>query len=236
MSRIPEKINALISKAQSTEHEAERDTYLAKAQQLMEDYAVSQAELDLAKPSEQRVPIEILVEHKRSSVGGPAKGSMMIRIASANRCQIQGIHKDGKYFLRIQGMPEDAEFVEQVYTSLCLQLEQQYDTAIKAGKKPAWDNGRSYRASFYEGFMTRVGQRIQEDARNRQQENTGTSRELVLTNSKKRVEEHFGKVRYGTRRASNRSAVGRAHGSDAGSSADVSGGKTRGIGSRKQLR
>lgn len=48
------KVQALLDKANSTNFDAERDTFLAKADALMAKYAIESFELDMAKPSHER--------------------------------------------------------------------------------------------------------------------------------------------------------------------------------------
>ncbi len=46
------KIRALLAKANSSEFEAERDAFIAKAEQLMRDYQISLSEVDGARPND----------------------------------------------------------------------------------------------------------------------------------------------------------------------------------------
>lgn len=233
-SDIMRKVQGLLAKAEGTEFEAERDAFLAKAQEMMQRHAITQAQVEKAKPGTDRKPVEVFVSWPARTVGKAAKGSLAIRIASANRCQVgTGYGERGELGLKFQGMPDDAEFCLMLYTSLCLQAEQAYDPKLK----PEWTHGRTYKASFFEGYCRRVGERIDEQARERAAElakdTSGTA--LVLVGVQKRIEEEFGKARYGTRRASDSCAAGRNDGRRAGDRADMSGGQTGRVNARRQI-
>ena len=241
-SDILRKVQGLLAKAEGTDYEAERDAFLAKAQEMMERYAIDAAQLEAAKPGTEREPVSLFVAWPARTVGKSAKGSLAVTIAQSNRCQVKSEYRwvDGKRTLGLlfQGMPEDAEFCMMLYTSLGLQAEQAYDPR----KKPEWTNGRTYRANFYEGYCSRVSDLIREQARERaaqrraEDAEAGTSTALVIVGIEERVAAKFGKARYGSRRVNTAyCATGRADGSYAGSRADLSGGRTKQFANRKQI-
>lgn len=234
-SDILRKVQGLLAKAEGTEHEGERDVFLAKAQEMMEKHAISMAQIEASKPEVAREPVSIFVEWPKRSVGKGAKGSLAVAIAQSNRCQVKGSAGivDNRYVdgLVFQGMPEDAEFCAMLYTSLCLQAEQAYDPS----KKPEWTHGRTYKASFYEGYCDRVRSRIKEQASERKAESVSSGTDLIIVGIEKRVAEKFGKARYGSRRVNDQCATGRNDGRVAGNSADLSGGRTKRMANRKQV-
>jgi hypothetical protein len=234
-SDILRKVQGILAKAEATEHEAERETFLAKAQEMMEKHAITQAQLEKSKPETKREPVEVFVEWPARMVGKGAKGSMAVTIAKANRCQVKGANgwqygQSGSGMV-FQGMPDDVDFCVMLYTSLCLQAEQQYDPK----QKPEWTHGKTYKASFYEGYSRRVCERLKEQAAKRKDEARSSGTDMVLVGIEKRVAEKFGRARYGSRRASDSCAAGRNDGQRAGSRADMSGGTTSRIGSRGQI-
>jgi hypothetical protein len=243
VSKILTKVRALIDKAESTEHEAERDAFLAKAQQMMEEHAITQAEIEMAKPSQVREPISVRVEYG-TGVGKGALGSLAVTLARANRCQVVSYsnYRGSRYMqlgVTFQGMPEDVEFCEMLFTSLRLQAEQALQLSLKLGKKPEWTHGRTYRNSFMEGYFDRVRNRIKEQANQRESErmsSEGGHTALVLANVQGRIEEKFGKVSYGTRRTHIGCDAGHSDGGYHGARADISGGRTKQISSRKALK
>ena len=89
-----------------------------------------------------------------------------------------------------------------------------------------------------EGFTKVAGRRVEERADKLEQErweSDGGTAALVLADVSKRIEDKFGKVRYGTRRASSYSATGRYDGHSAGARADISGGRTKQMANRRAL-
>jgi hypothetical protein len=231
MSDILRKVQGLLTKSEHTDNEHERDAFLAKAQELMEKHAISMAQLEAVKPELQRKPIAEHVPAPKQQVGGPAKASLMIALAKANRCQVTYSWNNGR-MLEVQGMPDDVAFVSMLYTSLCLQMEQSYDPS----KRPDWTHGRTYKTNFIEGYCSRVADRIREQHREREIVAKAEGTDLVLVGAQKRVEEHFGRARYGSRRVQTRyCAAGRHDGQREGSRADLSGGRTRQLGNRRML-
>jgi len=237
--KILDKVRKILDKAEGTDNEAERQAFLTKAQQMMEDHAISQAQVEAARGSEKREPIAVFVEVNTRKVGGPAKGMMAVYIAKANRCQVVGTSKrndQGEWIpgFQFQGMPDDAEFCEMLFTSLTMQAEQSYDPR----KKPEWTHGRTYRASFMEGFYKVAGNRVETEAAKREQsrwESDGGSTALVLADVSKRIEDKFGKAKYSTRRQSSYDRAGDMDGRREGSRADLSGGRTKRFASKKQI-
>lgn len=226
MNSILQKVQKILAKAENTDNENEREVFMAKAQAMMEEHAITMAQVESIKGSEKREPISITV-HVPRGVGRPAKGSLAVRIAKSNRCQVRGGYGDSYIF---EGMPEDARFAEMLFTSLCLQAEQSYDPK----KKPKWTNGRTFRASFMESFFSTVGNRIVSQARERDRERTH-SQALVLADVEKRITEKFGKVRYGSRRASSYDSTAAHYGRKAGENANLSGKTHRGVGTRGMI-
>ena len=225
---ITSKVRALLNKSENTDNEHERDAFLAKAQEMMERHAISMAQIEASRPSEVREPVEARVEWAARSVGKSAKGSLAVSIAKSNRCQVVAGYDQTLVF---QGMPEDVDFCVMLYTSLCLQAEQAYDPR----KKPEWTHGRTYRASFFEGYASRVRARIDEQARARRSEARSSGADLVLVGIEQKVAEKFGRARYGSRRVCDTCGAGRSDGAAAGARADLSAGRTRRIANRKEL-
>lgn len=236
--KIIKRVRKLMDKAESTDHEAERESLIEKANALMEEYTISITQVEMAGDAEVREPVAVFVPVGRS-VGKPAKGTLAVQIAKANRAQVVGARRwdddswkstDGFEF---HAMPEDAEWCAMLFTSLEVQAETAYDPKLK----PSWVHGRTYRASFMEGFYARVGDRIAVAARKRaaeRDEESSTGTDLVLMDIEKRIQQKFGKAKYGKRRT-NYDSTGYADGGKAGNSADLSAGRTRQMGRNKEL-
>lgn len=255
---ILHKVRKLIDKASGTDSEPERDALLEKAGQWMERHAITQAQLESISQTEAREPVAIRVAFPiTNKIGQSAMGSLACVIAQTSRCQVRGAHiyvnkETGDQlpetaqpdfwsnYKRVtgytfQGMPEDAQFCELLWTSLALQCEQGLNEAIRLGKKPEWTHGRTYRANFFEGFRARVSSRLREQAQRRDDEREAGCA-LVLAAPMARIEEKFGRVRYGSRSVNTQyCGAAKQDGGRAGASADLSGGSRRGLGNRAGL-
>ena len=251
-NKILRRVRKLIDKANSTEHEAEREAFMAKAQKMMTEHAISAAELEMAGDVEKREPVSITFRvMRRRSPGLDGFDTATVQIAKALRCNTiwaypteEQRQEDPEFrkfkWMKIMGMPEDAMFFELLITSLMLQVEQAYER--DKHKKPEWTHGRTYRANYFSGFWDRVGDRIERQAYDErvelEQETSGT--DLVLADVKERVDTYCktqGFNGYVTKSSSRTTydATARADGGRAGDSADLSGGRTKGIKSRGRL-
>lgn len=136
------KIQALLNKADGTSNPAEREAYLAKAEQLMQKYAIDAAMLAEAKklaggkPEEpEQVTFQFMTANDKL---GNQWYNLAIAVAEHYDCKFLGWTSGTGYLI---GFPSNIELVEMVYTSLRLQALQKLD--------PKPEKGLSYDENVY---------------------------------------------------------------------------------------
>src|SRR3972149_3198261 len=178
-----QKIEALLRKAESTPYEEEAALFCAKAQELMERYAISEEALWQLDPSKTEKPIIESVEIKGDASW--EKFSLFSVLADCNRCKAwkdTGRDYRGRtYYVRIAGYPSDVAFVEAMYASLLLQMD--LACVIAEVEENYVESLRTWRISFTEGFVARVERRLREKHKRRNPSTGG--KELVLAREKK---------------------------------------------------
>lgn len=160
------KIQALLRKAESTEHQEEADALFAKAQQLMTMWAIDDALLDTAASDTQR---EEVIEHRVALRKSYYKVDALLLdgVARANNCRVlmTDVKMDrGVYAAFLLGHRSDVQRVESLFNSLMLQmtmaLRQAADEAGIRGQ-PQKIQHPWYR-SFREGYAVRIAKRLSE--------------------------------------------------------------------------
>lgn len=237
-SKWAQRIQALLAQAESTNHEEEAATFLAKAQELMLRFAIDEAELAQKDPERKTRPIMRTIDFGKFGAGVKAKRQLITGIAYVNRCKVWLHH--GRKFLSVAGFEEDVEFVEMLFGSVLVQMEAACTTALRT-EKPDGVNSTSFRTSFMYAYTNRVVHRLQEAQRiaeqhEREHNQAGTA--LVLRDRKAEVDRYVegrvGKLRKGAGARHQGSAHGAMSGDAHGRRADVSGGRGT-IGQRKAL-
>lgn len=153
------KIRALLAKAESTEYDAEAESFTAKAQELMTRHRIDRATLSEEGSSHGEVV------GRRVGVDNPyadTKAMLLGGIASANACR--AVWSKALGFATIFGVPEDLDGVEELYTSLLLQA----GAALRREGSKIDRYGRSrtarFRRSFMVGFAAGVSHRLRDAA------------------------------------------------------------------------
>jgi hypothetical protein len=146
MSRetIIRRVGALLAKANSSEHPAEREAYEAKAQELMTRYHIETAEFTDASPIEQRV---VSVEGWGNATRGVV--SLYQCVAALNRCSGAGRTNRGTGVVYLFGRRTDLDLTLALVEYLLPQLR----LAIIS------DKPRS-RMSYAVGFASQVYTRL----------------------------------------------------------------------------
>ncbi|WP_405085016.1 DUF2786 domain-containing protein [Microbispora sp. NBC_01389] len=159
--RMLTRVRALLAKAESTEFEAEAETFTAAAQSLMARYSIDAALLAAGEAS--RTDDE--PQGRRLGIDAPyeePKAVLLDVIASANHCRSIWTRHLG--FATVLGFPAELAAVEVLFTSLLVQAT----TAIRqAGARrdgAGRSRTRSFRQSFLAAYAYRIGERLHEAA------------------------------------------------------------------------
>lgn len=188
---IIKKIRALLDKAESTNYEAEADTFYAKAQELMLQYAVDEAEMEAAgtKKDEQIVIRKVYVKE-----GYPATQSrqyFLSQIAKSFGCRV--FLYSGTDHTAVVGYESDTMFVELLYLSVNIQCYSVLQREVKAQKD--WYRlaemkfkEAAFRRAFTFGYFDRVAERVKERYECKL-ESVGESTAIVLRNKGDVVED-----------------------------------------------
>ena len=214
------RVRALLAQAESTNFEAEAETFTAKAQQLMTRHAIDMAMVaQSAHRSEQPDTIRIPIDDPYAD----AKSSLLAVVARRSRCRAV-FHPDIA-ITTIIGFSGDLAATEMLFTSLLVQAQVALQATTSAAPPGAPARSRGFRAAFLHAYAHRVSERLDEINAYvvaGAEAETGTSILPVLAARSSvvdaRVDEIFGKLRRRPARrtldmagwASGRSAADRA--------------------------
>lgn len=240
---IISKIQKLIAKAESTNHEAEADAFFAKAQELMMRHAIDEEALKAAGKQPTDELVEVVVNIKEGQPATKSRQYFLSRVAQAMNCRVLVFSKMNA--THVFGYKSEAEFVQLLYMSVELQSRRDVLRAIKKAKAEhdLFMGGKFrpgvWRRSFIEAYLSRVGDRITERyVKADEAHGTGTS---IVLRSRGLAAEEWMNSRYMVGKSKTKSrkvaydwqAAGA--GRDAGGRADISGGRGHVKGSRKEL-
>src|SRR5688572_19313369 len=249
------KIAGLLATAESFAEQGNDEaaqTYVQKAHALQAKYSIDQAML--ADQTGQKTEKIISKKVRMPGKWGKQKVHLAHVIAHATNCTgyhttsryvpnedgLYGERSDTKiYYYTVFGFESDVEHVEFLINSLSMQM----DAALSAAQmaKPSWEHGRSFNASFMQGYSGSISSRLHaanREARKNADVTYGSqSTALVLVDKKKQVEDEMraqvGRLRKGSS-SETTSGHGYSAGRDAGSRATIARGGVGG-GSRGSL-
>ncbi|WP_375001823.1 DUF2786 domain-containing protein [Aeromicrobium sp. CTD01-1L150] len=159
------KVGKLLRHAEGASTEAERETFFAKAQELATTHSIelAVARAAHAEGSEERLPtFEPVRLGHRGQHSNVRFVELMLQIAHANdlRCSINADNTG----VTLYGFTDDIDVTKTLYVSLVVQMVADADAYIRSGAhRPV--HGRTARAAFYQGWTTRIGQRLAEAQR-----------------------------------------------------------------------
>lgn len=210
-----QRIAKLLRQAEGTGNEHERDAFLTRAQALATRHSVALAvaRAHTAKREARQQP-----EHREFVIGEPgARGLsryvlLMVRVGAVN--DVRFTVQRGNTVMTGHGFPADLDVVEALWQSLIVQMvaacERWLATGAHRGERVRrWDDRRrrwvdkpmptiTARLSFYESFIDRVGERLEEakeqaiaEAVARDSDRTPVSTSLALREKTKAVEDYF---------------------------------------------
>ena len=172
--RTLDRIAALLAKAERTEHAAEAEAYLAKAQamatQASVDLAVARARTARREAREQPTQRTITIG-ERGKRANTHLVTLFVTVGHCNGLQIDVAHNST--YVIAYGMPSDLELTGALFGSLATQMtgaanawlaggEWREDTYVsrEGWRKP--HTAQTARAAFYRGFIERIGRRLTE--------------------------------------------------------------------------
>lgn len=157
--RILRRVRALLAKAESTNYEAEAETFTAGAQALMARHSIDAALLAAQAPSGQRP------QARRIGIDNPyeaQKTTLLHEVASANRCRTVWSKELG--FVTVIGFESDLDAVEVLFTSLLVQATRAMTAAGRRTDRYGRSRTRVFRSSFLTAYAGRIGERLREAA------------------------------------------------------------------------
>lgn len=199
------KVGKLLRHAEGASTEAERDAFFAKAQELATTHSIELAVARAAherRESTQAPTFESIRLGHRGQQSNVRFVELMLAIAHANdlRCSIRTDNTG----VTLYGFQADIDVVKAFYVSLAVQMVADADAYIRSGAhRPV--HGRTARAAFYDGWTTRIGERLEEaratarsgaespgDPAGRADATASTSTALALAAKEVEVEDYFG--------------------------------------------
>lgn len=190
-----DRIANILAKAENTTFDQERETYLAKAQELA---TLAGLDLEVARSrthaKERQAPIQRHIEiGRKGDRGAGAYADLFNQIAIVN--DVECIMADS--WIDAYGMPNDIDMTEALFAVI---LNQMVIGCIEYISEGSWRGETSIhdaRKSYYEGYRNRVVSRLAQakrlasrDASDRYaQEGVNTS--LVLADKKKEVHDFY---------------------------------------------
>ena len=219
-----ERVRNLLAKAEGTDNEHERDTFMKAAAALMAKYGIEQAMVETAQ-QERVTPIDKRFVVEAGGGWAQRRGELIYHVAEALRCKcIMDRSRDGSWVVHVFGYAADVERAEMLFTSLLLQMA----SALNRLQVPYYERSpRAYRNSFLLGYINQVRKMLREREAQAVQEvpqdkRTGTEvalrdRSVVLASA---VSEVYPTIRH---RKPKTSGGGYGAGRDAGSRANLGG-------------
>jgi len=229
VSNIINRVQALIAKAESSPFPAEADTFMAKAQQLINDHAIDQARLNGADPGSighETIDMQGTYTKERSMVWHAA--------ANTNRCHALTLSQRGSskvLSITLVGRKNDRDLVKLLAASLEVQAIRRLDDL---DPNRTHESAVVQRRSFLRGFAVEVADRLQRSGHS--QAVVGESAEKALVLAANAVNDYVSDnfdVHVGRRSSVRHDGMAFSRGRQAGASADV--GASRVGGTRRSL-
>lgn len=155
--RILTRVRLLLAKAESTNFEAEAETFTEGAQKLMAKHSIDVAMLQ-AQDGQAHAPAS-----RRIGIDGPyenAKALLLTVVAEANRCRPVWSQEFG--FMSVVGFDADLEATETLFTSLLVQSTQAMQREGSRRDGVGGSRTRAFRSSFLTSYASRIGERLRE--------------------------------------------------------------------------
>lgn len=218
MEKIESKIEALFSKAASTEFEAERESLISKALELAAKYGLeAHAIRSKSHPDERPTVRELYVKAPYME-----QKIQLLQVLSVRQgCRVLVTTRGGRRLTgktQIIGYKQDSEIVEVLYESLKNQAV--LEMMRQAKEQPSYVDLKRFKKSFLYGYILGVDSKFKEiDKLN---ELSDSSKGLVLDRSQK-VDELANELSGGKRKSSSPTLDAKAYhsGKSSGSNSDL---------------
>ncbi len=156
------KVGKLLRHAEGASTEAERDAFMAKAQELATAHSIGLAMARAAHEQDESAAqptFETVILGHSGRQSNVRFVALMLSVARANdlRCTIRGDNTG----VTLYGFGTDIDVVKSLYASLAVQMVTDGDAYIRSGAhRPV--HGRTARTAFYAGWTERIGERLRE--------------------------------------------------------------------------
>jgi hypothetical protein len=151
------RVRALLAQAESTNFEAEAETFTAKAQELMTRHAIDMAMVAAGtQRSERPGTIRIPIDEPYIN----AKWILLSIVASSSRCR--AVFQKHFALSTVIGFDADLDATETLFTSLLVQAQIAMQAASTAAPPGTSARTRTFRSSFLMAYAYRVGERLEE--------------------------------------------------------------------------
>lgn len=218
--KMIDKIQALLNKAENTTFEAERDTFLAKAQELMTKHAIERWQLGKAKGVDEK-PVQVYFIYSNNDANLPGKKQLLAAAAKAAGCEVVLVGARGQkrdFKACFIGYAADAEFAQMLYTSLALQAQRFAPADVRKVKARFTD--------FMLGFASVVAARLAEQEREDAKVDDYLPAMIDRSEDvRKARDEFFPRLGHSKAVARRQDWAARSAGAKAGQRADISGGR-----------
>jgi hypothetical protein len=154
---VLDRVRALLAQAESTQYEAEAETFTAKAQQLMTRHAIDMAMVSAGttrseRPETIRIPID--------DPYVDAKSMLLGAVATHSRCR--SVWHRGYAMSSVIGFAADLDATQTLFTSLLVQAQLSLQGASASAPSGTRARSRGFRSAFLLAYAHRVGQRLHE--------------------------------------------------------------------------
>jgi Protein of unknown function (DUF2786) len=154
---VLDRVRALLAQAESTQYEAEAETFTAKAQELMTRHAIDMAMVAAGttrsdRPDTIRIPID--------DPYVDAKSMLLHVVAKSSRCR--AVSHQGYAMSSVVGFASDLDATQTLFTSLLVQAQLSLQAASASAPAGTRTRSRRFRSAFLLAYASRVGQRLDE--------------------------------------------------------------------------
>lgn len=239
--KILTRIRALLAKAEGTDNEHERKTFMAAAQSQMAKYGIDRARVAYLHPGREKPELRSI------TVDDPwlkEQAALVFGVVEALRCRAVFKHapRSKTATVELLGFASDLERAELLYTSLMLQMFRALNRqGIPFGHTSTNASRNAYRRSFLYGFLTEAINLIEAAEQAAVQETQDTPGEvstaLVLVERDKVLHKMMARMYPNLRKGRSVKVDSGAYqrGAEAGRRADIGGARID-TGSSRQIR